>query len=183
MTREFLSENFGGRRAALSYISARVAWTMGRYAPFETIEWGRVRRLVFVCHGNICRSAFASAYARQLQVASTGFGLHARDDAPANAVALQTAAAIGIDLRQHRARNLAHYVEAVDDLVIAFEPKHAAALRKRCAVSQVTLAGLWSPAKAPYIHDPYGLPPAYFGRCFERVRAAVDGARARLRAA
>src|SRR6266540_1650137 len=69
-----------GRRAG--WLRHHVAWTLdrlGAFAPLRRIRWDDVERLVFICRGNVCRSAYADARARLAGLRSASFGLAARD--------------------------------------------------------------------------------------------------------
>jgi len=68
-----------------------------------------VDRLVFVCLGNINRSAFAEQVARSLSANTCSIGLSTTTGAPAFDKAIETAPLFGLDLSHHRATNLKDY--------------------------------------------------------------------------
>ena len=51
------------------------AFKFGWSAHWLQIKWEDVDRLVFVCTGNICRSAYAEYKARSLGMSATSFGI------------------------------------------------------------------------------------------------------------
>lgn len=82
-------------------------------------------RLVFVCHGNIMRSAFSAHVARETvpdraqQIVSTG--THAKPGREAEATALSVAALLGYDLSSHRASSFAGVQLSTRDLVVCMD--------------------------------------------------------------
>ncbi|KYH33626.1 MAG: protein arginine phosphatase [Moorella sp. (in: firmicutes)] len=68
--------------------------------------------ILFVCTGNTCRSSMAAAIAshikeeRGLDIEIASAGLAAREGDPATPQAIQAVAAMGIDLQDHRARQV-----------------------------------------------------------------------------
>ena len=135
---------------------------------------GEVERLVFVCHGNVCRSAYTEARARRLGLRSASFGLAARDGDRANPVAAERAAARGVDLAAHRATSAPAARLAPGDLLVAIEPAHLRGLALRALGRRGPLRGLWATPARPHLEDPYGLSPAYFDTCFDVVDSALE---------
>jgi len=150
---------------------------LGRFSRCADVDWTRVSRLVFLCKGNICRSAYAEHYARSLGMHSTSAGLWADKGKPADGTALRVARSFGVDLAAHRSRTPDELEFSSGDLVVVFEPKHLSAFASRSGSGndvQATLLGLWSPrAKWVYIHDPYGSSELYFRACFDRINEGV----------
>jgi len=134
-----------------------------------------IRRLVFVCHGNICRSAFADVLARKHGLNSTSFGLSTANGKPAHPPVAAAAAAIGHDLAAHRSLRVQDYTPAEGDLLLAMETRQ---LRKLAADPLLaamprTLLGLYTRPKTPHLHDPYQLGDAYTRVCLERIATAI----------
>src|SRR5262245_66201200 len=95
LSMSFIKDSFGGYRAYLNHVRSRCALVLGAYRSLGRIEWSRVRRLVFVCHGNVCRSPYAEARVRQRGVRAASFGLVTTGGVAANAVAQRIAGARG----------------------------------------------------------------------------------------
>lgn len=169
----------GGRRAAVRSFWAKTLGHLRHYSSAERIEPSRINRIVFVCKGNICRSAYAKAYVRaqyDFEVASAG--LDAIAGMSANASAQECAHGRGVDLSNHTSRPVHDLTATKSDLFLAFEPAQAQQLKRvysESIGSQVALLGCFGRDYLPYIHDPYGLSNAYFEVCFSRIESSVDG--------
>ncbi|HEX9931599.1 MAG TPA: phosphotyrosine protein phosphatase [Allosphingosinicella sp.] len=151
---------------------------------FEAVDWAAVRRLVFVCTGNICRSPYAEARARAADFPTVSAALRGGSGAPADEAAVAAAAAAGTDLRKHRSTAIGEMEFDAGDLLVAMEPWQAETLAARFGGMpevQVTLLGIWSTPQRPHLHDPHGLSADYFRTCFTLIDSAVDAMLARIR--
>lgn len=165
----------------------RVARLLGLKLP------RRLRRVLFVCMGNICRSPLAEACARErfaelglaVEVASAGtIGYHEGDGADPGA--LDIAGVAGLDLSKHRARQ----VRAGDferfDHILALDDRNLADLQARCpAPLRGKLARLldFAPASGHReVPDPYGGTRAVFAHSLDLIQAGVEGFAQYLRA-
>ncbi len=175
--RAYATDNFGGPRQVLPYYVSRLWAKLGGYRAFRNVDWTRVKRLVFICRGNICRSPYAEQLARRAGLAAVSYGLTAKTGSPADPDAIENAAACGIDLSGHRSQRWQHDAIEPGDLLIGMELWQAAALQRRLqpADVQVTLLGLWGSPSCPHIQDPYGHREGYFQTCFSFIQASVDG--------
>ena len=171
------AELFGGKRAYAAHLRARVLYAFGSYRSAENIVWGAIARLVFVCHGNICRSPYASERARSLGINSVSFGLNASGGMHADESASRNALLRGIDLTIHRSSLLQASLLARGDLVVVFEPWHLSRVRQRsiAGLAGITLLGIWAQPTQPHVHDPYGRSDRYFQRCFSTIDRNVQG--------
>ncbi|GJL52054.1 MAG: hypothetical protein NPIRA01_32810 [Nitrospirales bacterium] len=174
---EYFADAYGGKKAFLrnTFFSAKAM--LGGYSVYRRINWLRVSRVIFVCHGNICRSPYAEFKFRELGGHTISAGLKAKSGNPANSSAQVAASSRGIQLTTHRSQNIQEVSLQSGDLLVAFEPNHANSLYDQYFKEndvQVTLLGLWSPQSwAVYFHDPYGLSNAYFEQCFHRIDLAL----------
>ncbi len=171
----WLTKNHGSRSGFLKAQVYRLFYLSGVYNKYKTIDWANVSRLVFVCKGNICRSAYAEELARTLGIEAISFGLDTVDGAPANDRAVKTALSCGSDLQAHKTTCLQSVELKSGDLLVAMEPWQCKKLTEVYGGKYpCTLLGLWLRPVLPYIHDPYGMRPAYFKQCFVRIRRAVQ---------
>lgn len=164
----------GAVRAALAWLQFLV--DRGRREPFLLARPERVRRVVFICLGNICRSAYAHGVARTLGMASVSAGLSTTTGAAPPDAAISAARRQGQDLSSHRATDLRDLELRSGDLLLVMEACQARELRRRLGGRidiDIALLGLWCTPPMPHLHDPYTLGDAYFDTCYTRVRQAV----------
>jgi len=160
----------GAARLALSYPE-----TMLGLAAIKRPDPRQVRRIVFVCRGNICRSAFAAAVARDRGLPAASFGLATATGMPANGWAKATARALGYDLSEHRTTAAEDFLLKDGDLLLAMEPRQLRRLaaHPRLSAAPRSMLGLWARPWMPYLHDPVDLDARYFLTCFRRIERAV----------
>lgn len=158
-------------RLILSYPQLALGLSASRPA-----DPAQVRRLVFVCQGNICRSAFADVVARRVGLRSASFGLSTTTGRAAHDPAIAAARALGHDLAQHRAVDMADYVPQAGDLLLAMEVRqlHRLAADPRLNHLPRALLGRWTVPVLPHLHDPYGLDDPYMATCLARIEQAVE---------
>ena len=158
-------------RLGLSY-----AESLPVLSPTKKPAPATVKRLVFVCHGNICRSAFAEVVARQLGLKAASFGLSTSTGNPAHAPAAEAAKMLGYDLANHLTTKAPDYMPQDGDYLLGMELRH---LRKLAADERLAslprgLLGTHASPPFPHLHDPYELEHAYMGVCLKRVEDAVQ---------
>ncbi len=131
-------------------------------------------RILFVCSGNICRSPFAEALARELNdradVEFASAGTIALNGNPASATGIEVAAARGIDLENHRATHLTAEVVAASDLVYAMEEEHIASV---LALDPGARVELLSP-EGNAMPDPYGGDHVEYETSYSLIAAALE---------
>jgi protein-tyrosine phosphatase len=144
----------------------------------------RIRSVLFVCHGNLCRSPFAAAvFARSmrnrrdkdLHVGSAGFALP-RQPAPSAAVA--AASRRFIDLSAHRSVIVTARALKTADLVVVMAPEQTEGLRRRFGPIRgtVLVLGDLDPARTPRrtIVDPWGRDDAVFEASYSRIERCIQ---------
>lgn len=163
---------FGSRRGLLRLLRDEVAWWR---APARTVPvpWPAVRRLVVVCRGNICRSAFGAAVARSFGVSAISFGLDTDRGKPADPGMVEAAHRLGYDLRGHRTAPIGDYVPEEGDLMVVFEFDQLRQLRARWPKAIIRPLGRWAQPPRTYIHDPYGNTSAFYSRSCELIASAT----------
>jgi protein-tyrosine phosphatase len=179
----FVRRRFGSARGMVRLALALLELATGRLAPFRLRRPKDVRRVVFVCLGNICRSAFAQQIAIGYGLPTASLGLSTTTGAASPAEAIAAAQRQGIAIHNHRATDLRDFEILPGDLLLAMEVRHARALRRRLRRHdvQIALLGSWCSPPMPHLHDPFTLSADYFDTCFRRVRQAVDGLSRTLR--
>jgi len=172
--KQWISDHYGSRRGFILTHWHRVLYLLGKYRACQQIEWQSVGRLVFVCKGNICRSAFAEAVARSSGFESISCGIDTVNGAPAYDGAINAAANRNVDLRAHRTTPLKSVGVGKYDLLIAMEPLQIEYLKQVLGKENMfTLLGLWGEPANPHIRDPYGASSKYFENCFNYIEKSV----------
>jgi protein-tyrosine-phosphatase len=146
-----------------------------------------VKNILFLCTGNICRSAFADWFCRKriqekglvdIQVDSAG--VLALPGNPATAMAQKVAGAEhGIDLAKHRAKVITEDLVSWSDLVLVMEKTHEQDVLHGFpdAAGKVLLLRYFarSGSRRRGISDPYGLNYEAYRFCFLDIDEAVSG--------
>jgi protein-tyrosine phosphatase len=173
--KRWLAKRYGSRRGFVRTWWHRIHYLFGSYRSHSQIDWSSVERLVFVCKGNICRSAYAEAVARAQDVKTLSCGLETIENGSANKDAIRIAKTLGINLTNHKTQPIMNLLLEETDLLVVMEPWQAEFINKNlCRKPQCTLLGLWSQPISPHIQDPYGCESAYFERCFGYIQESVN---------
>lgn len=176
--------SFGTFRGFVRLVLGELEYLSGRLAPFVVLRPEKVQRLVFVCLGNINRSAFGAAVSTAMGVRTASIGLSTTTGHPAFEKAIQTAPVYGYDLGTHRATDFTDYTYQPGDLLLAMEVRHARELvRRGIPAEAVILLGHWARPHRIHIHDPHQHTDAYFRTCFAVIHSAVANLVEQLREA
>lgn len=175
--------NHGTWRGKLRAMLADAEWLSGQLEPFLRPE-PSATRLVFVCLGNINRSAFAEQVARGLGAHCCSIGLSTTTGVPAFRTAVTLAREFDLDLSTHRATDISDYELQPRDLLLVMEVRHARRLVARgVPPRQIVLLGAWAAPRRVHLHDPHTLSDEYFRTCFSLIQSAVRGLVLHLRQA
>jgi O-antigen/teichoic acid export membrane protein/protein-tyrosine-phosphatase len=143
-----------------------------------------VRRVVFVCRGNILRSPMAAALLRRhdraLSVESAG--LHAEPGRPADPRARQLAPEFGVTLDEHATRRLTDDMISAADLIVVMDRLNETELLARWpdAMDRVLLLGAAAGTSPVEIPDPFVGDVATVRRCYRLLHVAVGALAQRL---
>ena len=147
---------------------------------------GGVEEILFVCHGNICRSPFAERLFTRLVgeddhfgVASSGFYPETGRRSPPEAIA--AARRRGVDLEGHRSRHLdgpsLRALREKRPLIAVMDAGQRDRLRDEMELSapEVVVLGDLDPESVPHrrIEDPWGGDREKFDRVFARIDRCV----------
>jgi protein-tyrosine phosphatase len=138
-------------------------------------------RVLFVCHGNLCRSPYAAARLRSLlgapegaQIDSAGFATPGRASPPDAVAAADTR---GLRLSEHRSQVVNRTRLDAADLIVVMEPGQMSAVTARKSSQPrrvVVLGDLDTVPDAPReIADPFGRGRDVFDACYERIDRCV----------
>lgn len=173
---EHVARQYGRKQGWVKSRLNSLLYGSGAFRKYQSIKWGRVRRVVFVCSGNICRSPYCEARGRAAGLNAFSFGLSADPGKSANQMAMEVGRKRGVEFGSHATRTVAEYDFSGGDLLVAMEPGQARALQRLTAGSgaQITLLGLWVQRPRPFLQDPYGLSREYFETCFTILDEGVE---------
>lgn len=124
------------------------------------------KRILTVCTGNICRSPLAEALLRR---ELSGFGMNIESAGiaalvgmPADSLAQQVAAEHGLDISEHRARQLTRELMVSNDLILVLDETHEQWINRRFPEfrGKTFRLGKWNGNRN--IEDPYRQPKAVF---------------------
>lgn len=143
-----------------------------------------MRKILFVCHGNICRSPMAAGYMRKLlenrgidgaEIDSAGIG--ALSGYPASDSAREVARLHGFSIDDHRARQiLSADLEYYDEiLVMERSQKMMLQTHSEIPAERIQLLGEFGSAADPEIDDPYGGDIESYHETFALIEDAVEG--------
>ncbi len=166
----------GAMRLMLSYGELALGLS-GQRRP----EPGEVRRLVFVCHGNICRSAYAHVLAKRAGAQVASFGLSTATGRGAHAPVIAAAARRGVNMTAHRSVDIDDFVPQDGDLLLAMEMRHLRQMAAEPSLAHLPrmLLGSFARPPVPHLHDPYDEDESYLPMCLTRIERAVAGLIAR----
>jgi protein-tyrosine phosphatase len=171
---EYIANHFGGKKGLLRLVSFQfINIFTGRYNSYRKIPF-RPNRIVFVCKGNICRSALAEHYFRSVSdIPAASIGLDTNTGKAANERVTEEAKALGIDLSNHRTTAIKDFDAMPGDLYVCMEPEHISGLRSQISDAPVALLGFYGKPKRIYIHDPYMAKIGYVRFCNSYITHGV----------
>ena len=152
----------------------------GRYNSYSRFDATQVTRLVFVCAGNICRSAVAEFYVKSLGAEAASFGVNCPDGDPANSTMMRVAATKNLHLEPHLTTSMNKFTPQKGDLFVAMEKSHIDKIKTTMHPhpnNDMILLGLFADERRPTIIDPYGKPDDYFDKTTSIIFAAIDNLR------
>lgn len=152
---------------------------------FEEIPFSSITRVVFVCYGNICRSAYAEIAARKfalekgLAITFESCGLHAKPGTKPPENAVRAAKAHGLDVFLHESKLFKAENYSDTDLILGMDYSHFLGIRKKVLqwklAKNVFLLGHFSNGTKGYIDidDPYGKDYKCFYQCFDEIDICI----------
>lgn len=168
---------------SIRHLPDRLLQPIRRRRMSKRLAGRRVQSVLFVCHGNINRSAYAAAVfpahvtgpeRKALVVRSAGFIGPGR---PASDHALKIASQRGVDLSGHESRLIDGAEARSTDLIVVMSARQRAYVIRvvRCLPECVVVLGDFDPQPAPErtIQDPYGHTEEVFDAVFDRIDRCV----------
>lgn len=176
-----LADRFRSRR--FERATSSVSWRRSRGAAVRR-RLAASPRIVFLCRGNICRSPFAEALARQAldaaglsRIETASAGTYPVAGRPSPPEALLAARETGVSLEDHRSRILDASLVRSAGAVVCMDLKDSRLLAEGFpdAKDKAFFLGTFGPERDVRIEDPWGRPLEEYRRCYEKIRAAVTG--------
>lgn len=160
------------------YLRQKKAWRSGEVAAAIS----RARSMLFLCYGNINRSALADvmirAYAEDSGISLASAGFHEDAGRPADPVMVEVAAQFGLQMETLRSARVTPQLLRDSDIIFVMEKNHYDRLRSmdESVAGKVYLLGANQsrngfPAE---IVDPYGCAREDYLACYERIAEAMD---------
>lgn len=173
-----------GLAKTLWYLPEWLLHPLRRRAARARLEALRPRAVLFVCHGNVCRSPYAAyAFARALPerladriaVRSAGF---VGPDRPPPTQALAAGERRGLDMRAHRSQLLSPELVGGADLVVVVSAEQARAVRARWGRPGLEVLVLGDldplPTDRRTIADPWNRDDRAFDDSYDRIDRCVS---------
>jgi protein-tyrosine phosphatase len=147
-------------------------------------DFASVKKMVFLCYGNICRSAFAEHYARKvfskigldLEIVSRGTCATPGKKSPD--IAVEAARAFGVDLSNHEALVLSEEDLGEQVMVIGMDLRNFDFFRRRFPIYRKKFFLLKHLIQRRVIggnlNDPFGLPAEEYRRVFKEIVDHID---------
>ena len=156
----------------------RKAWSSGEVAA----SISGARSILFLCYGNINRSALADvlvrAYAEDSGIVVASAGFHNEDGRPADPVMVEVAAQFDLELGNIRSSCVTLEQLRDSDVIFVMEKRHYDKLLEAdTALSKkIFLLGAHHGVKrrSVEIEDPYGRAQHVYMACYEQIVEAVD---------
>lgn len=158
------------------------AWLgVGLHSKSVTKKSGDSENILFVCTGNICRSAFASAYLGYLlkdsRVVVESAGTEALVGHAMDQRALLIADHLGVDGSAHRARQLTGRMLSTASLVVVFGPEHYKWIQENNpeAIVKTMAIRQFANSSEQIVSDPRGFSLFDLLSAVKRTKPALDG--------
>ena len=172
----------GGARSVarwLRHLPARLLHPLRRRRARKRLEGARPDGpVLFVCHGNICRSPYAEAVLRRRargRLEATSAGLMGPDRPPPE-TALEVAGGRGVELGGHRSRLVSPASLREAGLVVVMDPYQSAELHRRHGFRRSFVLGDLDPepVRRRAIRDPIFQPAAVFEEVYGRIDRCLE---------
>ncbi len=133
------------------------------------------RHVLFICYGNINRSAFAEAYlASRKPVEVRSAGEYPTEGRPATEDAKRVAAEYNVSLEAHRSTRLKQDMLSWADIVLTMDERNTSFVREEFPGAAAKVWRLGDITDGHEVPDPHGKGRRAFERSFSAIARAVD---------
>ncbi len=165
-------------REASFFARQRRAWKKGKVSK----GIAQASSMLFLCYGNINRSALADVmvrgYAEDSGIAVISAGFHHHPDRPSDPVMVDVAGQFGVDMSAMRSTRVTEQMLQDSDIIFVMEKSHydrLIAVDPRLAEKVYLLGAHPNTSGWPAeIADPYGQAQGSYVACYDRIAEAVD---------
>lgn len=170
MFRTHVMNTYGSKKGFLFYMRDALAYRVGKlrkYTRWETPP----QRLVFVCQGNICRSALAEwVFKNHSDVDAISFGLNTHTGKGANPRLLKAAnERKNMDLSSHITTSVEDYVPRTGDAFVCMEVDHITEIKGLGYSQPCLLLGYFGENKTYRINDPYSANDTFMAKTVDDI--------------
>lgn len=165
-----IKNNYGSKKGFVRYHYDDLIYKLGMY-KHSMPAVGDINRVIFVCQGNICRSALAEAVFRQKSAIMTGsIGLNTTTGKPANPRLMKIARArTGIDLSSHLTKSIDEFTEEPGDVFVCMEINQLKCIGEKKYDSPCLLLGAFGEITQPRINDPFSANDTFMEKTIDDI--------------
>lgn len=145
-----------------------------------------LKKILFVCTGNTCRSSMAEALARKVledrgssqDMEFSSAGIYALPKDKASSQAVEAMAERGIDINNHRARRISPELIEDADIILTMTESHKEALLTLYKDQEVKIFTLkeFVDGETGNIADPFGCPVEVYRQCAAELETYIKKA-------
>lgn len=148
---------------------------------FNFLRW-ELKKVLFVCTGNICRSPMAEGLLRKLagergiRLEALSAGLAAFPGLPATPEAIEAAGEMGIDLSGHQSQPLGKGLILESDLILTMTAKHKETILRKMPdlAGKVRLFSEFAGDGEVDVEDPMDQPVGEFRKVLAQMRGYLE---------
>jgi len=171
----YLKHQYGGRRGFLRSIIGYLKLNLLKKDVKYMALPAQVDRVVFVCKGNICRSALAEwVFRKNTSFPTTSFGVDTTTGCLADPRITHIATLFDIDLAQHKTTAQSNFIPATNDVYVCVEPAHVKVIQETMPGKPIFYLGATLDTPTTYLHDPHTASDAFALRSVVTIITAVE---------